>query len=86
MSDTIDVDELEKMFREAMTPLDEPKPTASLVVVNQAQGTDSVGSMVVDDVGTPSASKTILVGREIGTGRVCKITVEYPEEEKNRGK
>lgn len=86
MSDPIDMEELEKQFREAMAPLDEPKPTASLVVINQGHDTDSVGSMVVDDVGTPSAFKTILVGREIGTGRVCKITVEYPEEEKHNGK
>lgn len=85
MPDFVSDDKLEELFREAMTPLDEPKPTASLVVVNAAQDTDSVGTMVVDDVGTPSASKTILVGREIGTGRVCKITVEYPGEEKRNG-
>lgn len=85
MPDFVSDDKLEQMFREAIAPLDEPKPTASLVVVNQGQNTDSVGTMVVDDVGTPSASKTILVGREIGTGRVCKITVEYPEEEKSNG-
>lgn len=85
MSDPIDMSKLEEQFAEAMAPLDEPKPTASLVV-NQGQDTDSVGTVIVDDVGTPSAYKTILVGREIGTGRVCKITVEYPEEEKHNGK
>ena len=84
MSDFVDEAKLEAEFREAMAPVFD-RPTASLVVVNVAQDIDSVGTLVVDDVGTPSASKTILVGREIGTGRVCKITVEYPEEEKNRG-
>jgi len=82
--DFVSDDKLEELFRDAMTPIQD-KPTASLVVVNVAQDVDSVGTLVVDDVGTPSASKTILVGREIGTGRVCKITVEYPEEEKRNG-
>lgn len=77
--------ELERQFAEAMTPIDD-KPTASLVVVNVAQGVDSVGTVVVDDVGNPTTWKTILVGREVGTGKVCKITVEYPEEEKRNGK
>jgi hypothetical protein len=85
VSDPIDMSKLEEQFKDAMAPVYD-KPTASLVVVNVAQDVDSVGTLVVDDVGTPSASKTILVGREIGTGRVCKITVEYPEEEKNNGK
>lgn len=84
MPDFIDPAKLEEEFREAMAPVFD-KPTASLVVVNVAQDVDSVGTLVVDDVGTPSAFKTILVGREIGTGRVCKITVEYPEEEKQNG-
>ena len=84
MPDFVSDDKLEELFRDAMTPIQD-KPTASLVVVNVAQDVDSVGTLVVDDVGTPSASKTILVGREIGTGRVCKITVEYPEEEKRNG-
>lgn len=84
MSEFVDMGKLEEQFKEAMAPIYD-RPTASLVVVNVAQDVDSVGTLVVDDVGTPSASKTILVGREIGTGKVCKITVEYPEEEKNRG-
>lgn len=84
MPEFVTDDKLEELFRDAMTPVMD-KPTASLVVVNVAQDVDSVGTLVVDDVGTPSASKTILVGREIGTGRVCKITVEYPEEEKRNG-
>jgi hypothetical protein len=84
VADIINEEELERQFRDAMAPVFD-RPTASLVIVNVANDVDSVGSMVVDDVGTPSDSKTILVGREIGTGRVCKITVEYPEEEKARG-
>lgn len=80
----ISAEELERQFSEAMAPIDD-KPTASLVVVNVAQNVDSVGTLVVDDVGTPTAWKTILVGREIGTGKICKITVEYPEEEKENG-
>lgn len=84
MDEIVDPAKLEAMFNEAMAPVFD-KPTASLVVVNTVQDVDSVGTLIVDDVGTPTSWKTILVGREIGTGKVCKITVEYPEEEKQNG-
>lgn len=84
MPEFVSEDKLDELFKDAMAPVLD-KPTASLVVVNVAQDVDSVGTVVVDDVGTPSASKTILVGREIGTGKICKITVEYPEEENQNG-
>lgn len=84
MPEFVDQDKLEREFREAMGPVFD-RPTASLVVVNVAQDVDSVGTIVVDDVGTPSAAKTVIVGREIGSGKVCKITVEYPEEENRNG-
>lgn len=84
MPEFVDQDKLEQEFREAMGPVLD-RPTASLVVINVAQDVDTVGTIVVDDVGTPSAAKTVIVGREIGSGKVCKITVEYPEEEKNNG-
>lgn len=80
----ISSEELERQFKEVMAPVLD-RPIASLVVVNVAQDVDSVGTIVVDDVGTPSAAKTVIVGREIGSGKVCKITVEYPEEEEDNG-
>lgn len=84
MPEFIDDGKLDQMMADIMAPV-AGKPTASLVVVNTQTDTDSIGSMVVDDVGVPTARKTVLVGREIGTGKVCKITIEYPEEEKSNG-
>lgn len=80
MSDFVDNDALEEEFKRVMAEV-EQKATITLLIVNHSTGETQADTMGVDDVQAVSENKTVVVGREYGSDKVTKITIEYVEGE-----
>lgn len=79
MEEFIDQDKLDQMVSEVMGEV-EDRATLTFLFTNHTDKSTVAETMSIEDMLTPSETKTVIVGREYGTNLLTKVTVEYPKE------